>query len=220
MSAQSRTPSDPAAAASFISPSLQARGVVIRTGDGSFIGSIAGLAGQTSNAKSSLEVEVEHVVRFIAVLGLVVGMIAAVIGAFQEPAEPESPGDEASLPLASLSYATCCSGASLGAASAAEVLRRPTCSASLASSTQFPAGLANGRGVVFSLTTGLLLTIVANVPEGLPTTVVTILSLTAQRMSEKHILIKRTAIIETVGATTVICSDKTGTLTLNKMTVS
>lgn len=82
------------------------------------------------------------------------------------------------------------------------------------------AGLANGRGVVFSLTTGLLLTIVANVPEGLPTTVVTILSLTAQRMSERHILIKRTAIIETVGATTVICSDKTGTLTLNKMTVS
>lgn len=59
---------------------VQARGVVIRTGDGSFIGSIAGLAGQTSNAKSSLEIEVEHVVRFIAVLGLVVGIIAAVIG--------------------------------------------------------------------------------------------------------------------------------------------
>lgn len=60
---------------------LQARGVVIRTGDNSFIGSIAGLAGQTSNAKSSLEIEVEHVVRFIAILGLLIGIIAAVIGA-------------------------------------------------------------------------------------------------------------------------------------------
>jgi sodium/potassium-transporting ATPase subunit alpha len=40
-----------------------ARGVVVRTGDHTFIGSIAGLAGQTRNTKSSLEIEVEHVVR-------------------------------------------------------------------------------------------------------------------------------------------------------------
>jgi sodium/potassium-transporting ATPase subunit alpha len=57
---------------------------------------------------------------------------------------------------------------------------------------------------------------VANVPEGLPTTVVTVLSLTAQRMGEQHVLIKRTQLIENIGATTVIASDKTGTLTQNK----
>jgi sodium/potassium-transporting ATPase subunit alpha len=46
--------------------------------------------------------------------------------------------------------------------------------------------------------------------------VVTVLSLTAQRMGEQHVLIKRTQLIENIGATTVIASDKTGTLTQNK----
>jgi sodium/potassium-transporting ATPase subunit alpha len=50
---------------------------------------------------------------------------------------------------------------------------------------------------------GFVLVLVANVPEGLPTTVVTILTLTAQRMAEHHIFIKRTDIIETLGSATV-----------------
>lgn len=77
----------------------------------------------------------------------------------------------------------------------------------------FAIALARGLGFTVAITSGLILTLVANVPEGLPTTVVTVLTLTAQRMSEHRILIKRTDIIETLGAATVICTDKTGTLT-------
>lgn len=63
----------------------------------------------------------------------------------------------------------------------------------------FVIALARGRGIIYAIINGLLLTIVANVPEGLPTTVVTMLTLTAQRLAEKHIFIKNTAIIETLG---------------------
>lgn len=83
----------------------------------------------------------------------------------------------------------------------------------------FVIGMARGRGWTYSIINGLLLTLVANVPEGLPTTVVTSLTLTAKQMAERHVFVKRTDIIETVGSATVICSDKTGTLTKNLMTV-
>ena len=54
---------------------------------------------------------------------------------------------------------------------------------------------------------------VAYVPEGLPATVTSCLTITAKRMATKHVFIKKTAIIETLGSASVICSDKTGTLT-------
>lgn len=61
--------------------------------------------------------------------------------------------------------------------------------------------------------------IVANVPEGIIATVTVSLTLTAKRMASKNCLVKNLEAIETLGCTAVICSDKTGTLTQNKMTV-
>jgi len=61
--------------------------------------------------------------------------------------------------------------------------------------------------------------IVANVPEGLLPTITLSLSLASQRMAQRNALIKNLASVQTLGSVTVICTDKTGTLTRNEMTL-
>lgn len=98
---------------------------------------------------------------------------------------------------------------------------------------QLVAVLAVGLGITFfilgyyfaglSLIEGFLFAvgiIVANVPEGLLPTVSLSLAMGVQRMAGRHALIKKLSSVETLGCTTVICTDKTGTLTKNEMTVT
>lgn len=59
----------------------------------------------------------------------------------------------------------------------------------------------------------------ANIPQGLPATVTSCLGIAAKRMHVRNVLVKNLEVIETLGCATCVCSDKTGTLTQNKMTV-
>eukprot|EP00127_Corallochytrium_limacisporum_P006385 Clim_evm96s225 gene=Clim_evmTU96s225 len=83
----------------------------------------------------------------------------------------------------------------------------------------FSVGLARGVSFQDAFVNGIIVTLVANVPQGLPATVQSTLTIATGILSEQNVLVKRPNVIETLGATTTIASDKTGTLTQNKMTV-
>ncbi len=97
----------------------------------------------------------------------------------------------------------------------------------------------HGHRIVYLAVNGFLVIIIANVPNGLncflisssvlnspvidsgfPATVVSQLTIITRQMAAKNVFLKRLDIVEAFGATTIVASDKTGTLTKNKMTVT
>jgi len=132
-------------------------GIVVRTGDNTFIGKIAQLTEGTDTEDTPIAKEIHHFIKIVSAVAISLGILFFIIG------------------------------------------------------------LAIGTDIITNLVF-MIGIIVANVPEGLLATVTVCLTLTSQRMSEKNVLVKNLEGVETLGSTTAICSDKTGTLTQNKMT--
>jgi Ca2+-transporting ATPase len=83
----------------------------------------------------------------------------------------------------------------------------------------FVAGVVRGEPILDMAMTGITVAIAA-IPEGLPATVTIALSIAVRKMLKRNALVHRLHSVETLGCATVICTDKTGTITQNKMTVT
>eukprot|EP00042_Codosiga_hollandica_P057859 m.863267 g.863267 ORF g.863267 m.863267 type:complete len:1278 (+) comp59699_c0_seq1:464-4297(+) len=147
----------------------EAIGLVVRTGDHTFIGQIAHLSTSAEQKESTLQVEIRHVIRFIAILAVTMAVISYTVAMVR---------------------------------------------------IKISNGSVSGTLALRIFISGFVIIIVANVPQGLPATVTSVLTITARRMAEQNVLIKRLDIVETLGCASLIASDKTGTLTRNEMSVT
>jgi sodium/potassium uptake antiporter P-type ATPase alpha subunit len=87
------------------------------------------------------------------------------------------------------------------------------------SAVVFAVSLSNKVDPLFVFINGFIVIMIANVPQGLPSTITACLLIIADRMGKKNVFVKKLDIVETLGSCSLICTDKTGTLTENRMTV-
>ena len=133
-------------------------GVCIRIGSDTFMGKIADLASSAEAGETTLQKEINHFIKIIAIVAISTGVVFFILG------------------------------------------------------------LIVGYNIITNFIFSLGI-VVANCPEGLLSTVTVALAITAKKMLKRNIMVKNLQSVETLGSITCICSDKTGTLTKNKMTV-